>query len=54
MTLNYLEKLRKLEINKIYKMTDKLVKWSEKWLMLFNFGKCKMSTHRVGKYGYEL
>ena len=20
---------------------DKLVKWSEKWLMLFNFGKCK-------------
>ena len=21
--------------------TDKLVKWSEKWQMLFNFGKCK-------------
>ena len=46
MTLNYLEKLRKLEINKIYKMTlindiDKLVKWSEKWQMLFNFEKCK-------------
>ena len=20
---------------------DKLVKWSEKWLLLFNFGKCK-------------
>ena len=20
---------------------DKLVKWSEKWQMLFNFGKCK-------------
>ena len=20
---------------------DKLIKWSEKWLLLFNFGKCK-------------
>ena len=38
MTLNCLQKLRKLEINKNYKMT--LVKWSEKWQMLFNFGKC--------------
>ena len=37
MTLNCLEKQRKLEINKIYKMA--LVKWSEKWQMLFNFGK---------------
>ena len=42
MTLNCLEKPRKLEIifflqNDI----DKLVKWSEKWQMLFNFGKCK-------------
>ena len=33
---------------------DKLVKWSEKWQMLFKFGKCKMSTHRAGKYGHEL
>ena len=42
MTLNCLEKLRKLEINKIYKDDiDKLVKWSDKWQMLFNFGKCK-------------
>ena len=23
---------------------DKLVKWSEKWQMLFNFGKCKCYT----------
>ena len=23
---------------------DKLVKWSEKWQMLFNFGKCKVYT----------
>ena len=29
---------------------DKLVKWSEKWQMLFNFGKCKWA----GKYGHEL
>ena len=24
---------------------DKLVKWSEKWQMLFNFGKCKLWLH---------
>ena len=23
---------------------DRLVKWSEKWQMLFNFGKCKYRT----------
>ena len=36
---------------------DKLVKslkWSEKWQMLFNFGKCKCLQHRAGKYGHEL
>ena len=27
---------------------DKLVKWSEKWQMLFNFGKY---THRTWKHG---
>ena len=32
---------------------DKLVKWSDKWQMLFNFGKCKC-LHTVDKYGYEL
>ena len=26
---------------KVTNDTDKLVKWSEKWQMLFNFGKCK-------------
>ena len=27
---------------------DKLVKWSEKWQMLFNFGKCKWARPREG------
>ncbi len=35
MTLNCLEKLRKLEINK--DDIDQLVRWSEKWQMLVNF-----------------
>ena len=39
MTLNSSEKLRKLEINK--NDIDRLVRWSEKCQMLFNFGKCK-------------
>ena len=58
MTLNYLEKLRKLEINKIYNNydIDKLVKWSEKWQMLFNFGKCKCLHTGPGNTGmnYEM
>ena len=41
MTLNCLEKLRILEIKKLQDDIDKLVRWSEKWQMLFNFGKCK-------------
>ena len=42
MILNCLEKLRKLEINqKLQDDIDKLVRWFEKWQMLFNFGKCK-------------
>ena len=42
MTLNYLQKPRKLE-TKFFLQDDidQLVKWSEKWQMLFNFGKCK-------------
>ena len=40
-TLNYLQKPRKLEKKKLQDDIDKLVKWSEKWQMLFNFGKCK-------------
>ena len=45
---NCSEKLRKLEINKNYKMTlssiDKLVRWSEKWQMLFNLGNVNVYT----------
>ncbi len=38
MTLNCLQKLRKLEVNKNYKMTfDKLVKWSEKMANVIQF-----------------
>ena len=29
------------EIGDLQDDIDKLVKWSEKWQMLFNFGKCK-------------
>ena len=42
MKLNCSEKLRKLEIKqKIKDDIDKLVRWSEKWQMLFNFWKYK-------------
>ena len=33
---------------------DKLVKWSEKWQMLFHFVKCKCLHTGSGKYGREL
>ena len=35
---------------------DKLVKWSEKWQMLFNFGKCKCLHTGPGNAGmnYEM
>ena len=35
---------------------DKLVKWSEKWQMLFNFGKCKCLHTGSGNAGmnYEM
>ena len=32
---------------------DKLVKWSEKWQMLFNFGKCKCLHTGPGNTGME-
>ena len=41
MTQKYLARLLILQINKVYDDLDKLVKWSEKLQMLFNFGKCK-------------
>ena len=58
MTLNCSEKLRKLEINKNYKITliNIIVRLSEKWQMLFNFGKCKCLHTGPGKTGmnYEM
>ena len=51
------QKLTKLEINKNYKMDiAKLVKWSEKWQMLFDFGKCKCLHTGSGNTGenYEM
>ena len=37
-------------------LIDKLVKWSEKWQMLFNFGKCKCVHTGSGNTGmnYEM
>ena len=59
MTLNCLEKLRKLEIGPKQNLQDdidKLVKWAEKWQMLFNFGKCKCLHTGPGNTGmnYEM
>ena len=55
-TLNCSEKLRKLEIIFLQDDIDKLVKWSEKWQMLFNFGKCKCLHTGPGNTGmnYEI
>ena len=33
---------------------DKLVRWSEKWQMLFNYWEMQMSTHRAWKHWHEL
>ena len=42
MTLNYLPKTTEIgDKQNLQDDIDKLVKWSEKWQMLFNFGKCK-------------
>ena len=56
MTLNCLENLRKLEITKLQDDIDQLIKWSEKWQMLFNFGKCKCLHTKPGKtdMNYEM
>ena len=50
-TLNFLEKLRKLQDD-----IDKLFRWSEKWQILFNFGKCKCLHLGPGNTGmnYEM
>ena len=51
-----LKKLRTLEINKLQDDIDKLVRWPEKWQMLFNFGKCKCMHTGPGNTGmnYEM
>ena len=56
MALNCSEKLRKLEIIFLQDDIDKLVKWSEKWQMLFIFGKCKCLHTGLGNTGmnYEM
>ena len=42
MTLNCSEQTKEIGDNFVLQDDiDKLVKWSEKWQMLFNFGKCK-------------
>ena len=52
MTLHCSEKLRKLEIQKkLQDDIDKCVMWSEKWQMLFNFGKCKCLHTGPGNTG---
>ena len=40
------------EKQKLQDGIDKLVRWSEKWQMLFNFGKCKC-LHRAWKHWHE-
>ena len=42
MTLNCLKKTKEIgDKQKLQYDIDKLVKWSDKWQMLSNFGKCK-------------
>ena len=42
MTQKYSERLLMIKFKQsLQDDLDKLVKWSEKWPMLFNFGKCK-------------
>ena len=50
MTLNCLEKPRKLE-QKLQDDIDKLVRWSGKWQISFNFVKCKCLHTGYGNTG---
>ena len=56
MTINCSEKLRELDKQNLQDDIDKLVKWSEKWQMLFNFWKCKCPPTGPGNTGmnYEM
>ena len=57
MTLNCSEKTKEIgDKQTLQDDIDKLVKWSEKWQMLFNFGKCKCLHTGPGNTGmnYEM
>ena len=41
MTQKYSERLLYIDKQRLQNDLDKLVKWSEKWQILFNFQKCK-------------
>ncbi len=50
MTLNCSEKTKEIgDKKKLQDDIDKLVKWSEQWQMLFNFGICKCLHAGPGK-----
>ena len=54
MTLNYSEKTKEIgDKQKLQDDIDKLVRWSEKWQMLFNFGKCKCLHTGPGNTGMK-
>ena len=54
MTQICLEGLKVMVINNIYKKDlDKLVKWSENWQMLLNFGKCKRLNTGHGNFDVD-
>ena len=57
MLLNCSDKTREIgDTQNLQDDIDKLVKWSEKWQMLFNFGKCKCLHIGPGNTGmnYEI
>ena len=57
MTLNCSEKTKEIgDKQKLEDDIDKLVRWSEKWQMLFNFGKCECLHTGPGNTGmnYEM
>ena len=52
MTLNCLEKLKEIgDKQKLQDDIDKLVRWSGKWQVSFNFGKCKCLHTGPGNTG---
>ena len=52
MTLNCLDKTKEIgDKQKLQDDIDKLVRWSGKWQMLFNFGKCKCIHTGPGNTG---